>query len=578
MSALLTKAFEKWIAECTASNLPARPDAIIFALMGREPTREDNTVPEENITYAVNELTCGQLSPDNIVCSAVVPDDCAFSYDWICLIHQASGTLCGVIKTPVRQKVTGESLIRNFTIIYSGIAQAAQITVPPQSWQVDIFPEINKKAPLDSPAFTGTPTTPTPPDDAAGLETANAAFVRKLLAALVDSSPEALDTLNELAVALGNDPNFAATVMNALAGKQPLSETLTSLSGLDTSGNEFPYFSDRNVMAMASLSAAGRELIGQGSPEDMVNYLGITGTNYCRFRGELSQNGNINTLGPDDTAVGVWAKNINSGATIANGFPENDCQGILEVFIGGAYSCTQRFTTAKGNIYTRSLNGKWNGNGPWSAWKAVGFQPVKTDYSGDLNNLTEPGIYSSTSRTTNVPLLTADGAACPGVVEVICRNSAKSVIQRYTSMTATAGLSNRVYHRTQSGATWSTWREEIYDDSVTDAVINTATSVAGNDWGSPGVGGLILASYYGESDTDNERTIKRGQVVPGSRLGMVAIRTKGSASEVCASEPQFFTAAPGFYPHPGVFMALSGGHLTILDTSGCFVGLFMRVS
>ncbi|ENA7705380.1 phage tail protein [Escherichia coli] len=142
MSALLTKAFEKWVAECAASNLPARPDAIIFALMERDPTREDNTVPEEKITYAVNELTYGQLSPDNIVCSAVVPDDCAFSYDWICLIHQASGTLCGVIKTPVRQKVTGESLIRNFTIIYSGIAQAAQITVPPQSWQIDLYPEL----------------------------------------------------------------------------------------------------------------------------------------------------------------------------------------------------------------------------------------------------------------------------------------------------------------------------------------------------------------------------------------------------------------------------------------------------
>lgn len=149
MSALLTKAFEKWVAECTASNLPARPDAIIFALMEREPTREDTTVPEEKITYAANELTYGQLSPNNIVCSAVVPDDCAFSYDWICLIHQTSGTLCGVIKTPVRQKHTGESLIRNFTIIYSGIAQAAQITVPPQSWQVDITPELKSmlKAP-----------------------------------------------------------------------------------------------------------------------------------------------------------------------------------------------------------------------------------------------------------------------------------------------------------------------------------------------------------------------------------------------------------------------------------------------
>ncbi|MEQ5175735.1 shikimate transporter, partial [Escherichia coli] len=60
---------------------------------------------------------------------------------------------------------------------------------------------IETRAPLNSPALTGTPSTPTPPDDAAGNEIANAAFVRKLLAALVDSSPEALDTLNELAAA-----------------------------------------------------------------------------------------------------------------------------------------------------------------------------------------------------------------------------------------------------------------------------------------------------------------------------------------------------------------------------------------
>ncbi|EEZ6123632.1 prophage tail fiber N-terminal domain-containing protein, partial [Escherichia coli] len=45
-----------------------------------------------------------------------------------------------------------------------------------------VMDETKTKAPLDSPAFTGTPTTPTPPDDAVGLETANAAFVRKLLA------------------------------------------------------------------------------------------------------------------------------------------------------------------------------------------------------------------------------------------------------------------------------------------------------------------------------------------------------------------------------------------------------------
>ena len=51
------------------------------------------------------------------------------------------------------------------------------------------------------------------------------------IAGLVGSSPAALDTLNELAAALGNDPNFAATMTNALANKQPLDNTLTALSG-----------------------------------------------------------------------------------------------------------------------------------------------------------------------------------------------------------------------------------------------------------------------------------------------------------------------------------------------------------
>ncbi|ECC3876523.1 phage tail protein [Salmonella enterica subsp. indica] len=99
-----------------------------------------------------------------------------------------------------------------------------------------VMGEIQTKAPLDSPAFTGTPTTPTPPDDAKGLQTANAEFVRKLIAALVGSVPESLDTLQELADALGNDPNFATTVLNKLAGKQPLDETLTALSGKSVDG------------------------------------------------------------------------------------------------------------------------------------------------------------------------------------------------------------------------------------------------------------------------------------------------------------------------------------------------------
>lgn len=92
------------------------------------------------------------------------------------------------------------------------------------------------KAPLASPGLTGTPTAPTAAQTANNTQIATTAFVKAALAGLVGSSPAALDTLNELAAALGNDPNFATTMTNALAGKQPLDSTLTTLSGKTADG------------------------------------------------------------------------------------------------------------------------------------------------------------------------------------------------------------------------------------------------------------------------------------------------------------------------------------------------------
>ncbi|SAE72673.1 variable tail fiber protein [Enterobacter cloacae] len=92
------------------------------------------------------------------------------------------------------------------------------------------------KAPLASPTLTGTPTAPTAAQTVNNTQVATTAFVKSAIAALVASSPAALDTLNELAAALGNDPNFATTMTNALAGKQQKDATLTNLSGKDVAG------------------------------------------------------------------------------------------------------------------------------------------------------------------------------------------------------------------------------------------------------------------------------------------------------------------------------------------------------
>ncbi|EDR3223960.1 phage tail protein [Salmonella enterica subsp. enterica] len=92
------------------------------------------------------------------------------------------------------------------------------------------------KAPLSSPALTGTPTAPTAAQSVNNTQIATTAFVKSAIAAMVGSAPAALDTLNELAAALGNDPNFSKTVLNALADKQPLDNTLTNLSGKNVAG------------------------------------------------------------------------------------------------------------------------------------------------------------------------------------------------------------------------------------------------------------------------------------------------------------------------------------------------------
>ncbi|OUF12344.1 hypothetical protein AZZ95_004092 [Enterobacter roggenkampii] len=121
------------------------------------------------------------------------------------------------------------------------------------------------KAPLASPALTGTPTAPTAAQTVNNTQIATTAFVKSAVAGLVGSSPEALDTLNELAAALGNDPNFATTVMNALAGKQPLDATLTNLSGKSISG----------LLEYLGFSEYIKGLIGKGDQWSAWQYLGL---------------------------------------------------------------------------------------------------------------------------------------------------------------------------------------------------------------------------------------------------------------------------------------------------------------
>ena len=386
-----------------------------------------------------------------------------------------------------------------------------------------VMDETKTKAPLDSPAFTGTPTTPTPPDDAAGLETANAAFVRKLLAALVDSSPEALDTLNELAAALGNDPGFATTITNALAGKQPLNDVLTAVSQITPEENTLPYFSAEGRILLAQLSEKARALLALDTPEAM--------------RTELE---------------------LKAAATME---PQTDIRDRTpgRLALPGAFGFGKAFSN------TEALT--FNGQADFAEWLKEAMP--------------ERYAVSIADTSTLLPGTTKFN----GIIDVMWSpfdNDESDTTRKFK----TAVFYNQYYegehsiHRLTyrwSGNNWNaTVSPVIYDgDSLAFLLSRTAGNGPSSYYKYPAVGSLILAVYQGTAAGDKAIKIGLGDIVPGSRLGPVSMSCTINDVGSYVSSPQVNVGGAGAYNFPGRYQALSGTRVTYGDRG--FLCLFVRI-
>ncbi|WP_434006230.1 tail fiber protein [Escherichia coli] len=285
-----------------------------------------------------------------------------------------------------------------------------------------VMDETNKKAPLNSPALTGTPTTPTARQGTNNTQIASTAFVMAAIAALVDSSPDALNTLNELAAALGNDPNFATTMTNALAGKQPKDATLTALAGLATAADKFPYFTGNDVASLAPLTKVGRDILAKSTVAAVIEYLGLrelgtsgekipllstanTWTNRQTFSGGLSGelSGNAATATKLKTArkiagvgfdgssdISISAKNVNAFALRQTGNTVNGDtsvgwnwdSGAYNALIGGASALILHFNINAGSCPAVQfrVNYKNGGISYRSARDGYGFELGWSDF------------------------------------------------------------------------------------------------------------------------------------------------------------------------------------------------------
>ena len=232
-----------------------------------DPTEDMTALHSEQHRCALLNVEVESTNPNHLAAEAVI--DSTVGGFWIreVGIYDEDGDLFAVGKYPATYKPeTTEGTVKELGVrmilavsnaedvivtYHSGIMQGAAnqdlSNLTPTGQQ-----KFDVKADIASPEFTGTPKAPTATAGTNTTQIATTEFVTAAVAAaisaLVDSSPAALDTLKELATALGNDANFSTTVTNALAAKAAkTNDTITVATADPTSA-----FNVRNVKATAT--------------------------------------------------------------------------------------------------------------------------------------------------------------------------------------------------------------------------------------------------------------------------------------------------------------------------------------
>lgn len=380
---------------------------------------------------------------------------------------------------------------------------------------------IETRAPLNSPALAGTPTTPTPDLSATGREIANAAFVRALIASLVDAVPETLNTLKELADALGNDPNFATTMTNALAGKQPLSDVLTAISKLTQRADNLLYFNPDGEASLAALSEKARSLLAQTTPEAMRRVLEL------KAAAAMEPQTGIRDRTPGRLAL------------------------------SGMYGFGQAFTSAD------TL--KFNGQSDFAEW---------------MKGVT-PGRYAVSIADSST--LLAGTSKFNGIIEVMWSpfdNDESDTTRKFKTLMCynqyyegEHSIHRLTYH--WSGDNWNATASPVIYDGDSLAFLLSRTAGSGSYYKYPAVGVPVLAVYQGTSAGDREIKIGLGDIVPGSRLGPVSIECAINNNGTYSSTPRVYAGGAGAFSFPGRYQALSGYRATYGDMG--FICLFVRV-
>jgi phage-related tail fiber protein len=157
---------------------------------------------------------------------------------------KASPTFTGTPAAPTAASGTNTTQIATTAFVSAAVAA------------VDVSSQLTNYALKASPTFTGTPLAPTATAGTNSTQIATTAFVTSAVSSLVASAPAALDTLNELAAALGNDASFSTTVTTSIAAKLAKASNLSDLTDAATAR------SNLGLSSMATQSSSNVSITG----------------------------------------------------------------------------------------------------------------------------------------------------------------------------------------------------------------------------------------------------------------------------------------------------------------------------
>jgi hypothetical protein len=354
-------------------------------------------------------------------------------------------------------------------------------------------------APLASPALTGTPTVPTAAPGTNTTQAASTAFVAAAIAALLASAPASLDTLNELATALGNDPNFATTMVNALALKAPLASpalTGTPTAPTPTAGDNSTKLST-TAFVQAAVAATLANLV---TPQNYLSGLTLSTAGSSSSFGiaagvatDSANTGMMSLASSYTKTTGAWAVGSGNGAldtgTIASNtwyhifLIKRPDTGVVDVLI--STSAVSPTLPANYTLARRVGSMKTDGSSQWTKFSQSGDGFLWDTRQLDLSSAATSSTASN--LTFSVPT---------GVVV-----SALASIRLDYSSAATSTLITSLSEADQAASS-STQTATVSSSGVpATAQINVRTNTARNARvRSSGSGAVLTVSTYGWID------------------------------------------------------------------------------